>query len=357
MRRLLISVGLAWLLSWTPVGTVRAVEPWADAALKVREGLEIWLDASVQQAARAAIGAEPLEIDAPTGVAYDAARKYGFTHVAVSKSPTFHTQDDVAYFRFRGIDQHLEADLRSGEEGPGLEFDEISVFVVAAPFHNDGGFQGMLALHTLGEADYRTGLNIDLGPSSTPRFSAVNVEGAGSSGGKNLRTGRGDFSKFHRLCVTSRVGKGGVVLYVNGKREGQRERAAGTLKADRMILGGRYTGDDRGVRCFFAGDIAEVLVYDRVLSDDQRKQVDAYLAAKYDSVDRLPLPAELAGSRWLVAVQSPPPVQMHVPGFTVRELPVELPNINNVLYREDGVLVALAYDGNIYLLRDTDGDD
>ena len=49
-------------------------------------------------------------------------------------------------------------------------------------------------------------------------------------------------------------------------------------------------------------------------------------------------------------------MQMHVPGFTVRELPVKLSNINNVLYREDGVLVALAYDGNIYLLRDTDGD-
>ncbi|MBA3485513.1 MAG: ThuA domain-containing protein [Pirellulales bacterium] len=58
----------------------------------------------------------------------------------------------------------------------------------------------------------------------------------------------------------------------------------------------------------------------------------------------------------LEPVKSPPPVQMHVPGFTVRQLPVELSNVNNVLYREDGVLMALAYDGNIYLLRDTDGD-
>jgi putative heme-binding domain-containing protein len=55
-------------------------------------------------------------------------------------------------------------------------------------------------------------------------------------------------------------------------------------------------------------------------------------------------------------VKSPPPVQMHVPGFTVRELPVQLSNVNNVLYREDDVLVALAYDGNIYHLRDSDGD-
>jgi len=47
---------------------------------------------------------------------------------------------------------------------------------------------------------------------------------------------------------------------------------------------------------------------------------------------------------------------MLIPGFAVRELPVKLSNINNVLYREDGTLVALGYDGNIHLLTDTDGD-
>jgi glucose/arabinose dehydrogenase len=49
-------------------------------------------------------------------------------------------------------------------------------------------------------------------------------------------------------------------------------------------------------------------------------------------------------------------VQVFVPGFTVRELPVKLNNINAVKYREDGTLVALGYDGNIWLLSDTDGD-
>ena len=49
-------------------------------------------------------------------------------------------------------------------------------------------------------------------------------------------------------------------------------------------------------------------------------------------------------------------MQMLVPGFSARELPVDLTNINNVRYRPDGKLVALAYDGNIYLLSDRDGD-
>ena len=47
---------------------------------------------------------------------------------------------------------------------------------------------------------------------------------------------------------------------------------------------------------------------------------------------------------------------MLVPGFAVENLPVELTNLNNLRYRHDGVLVALGYNGNVWLLRDTDGD-
>ncbi len=56
------------------------------------------------------------------------------------------------------------------------------------------------------------------------------------------------------------------------------------------------------------------------------------------------------------AVERPPAVQILMPGFAVRELPVQLLNVNNVKYRDDGTLVALAYDGTVWLLRDTDGD-
>jgi putative heme-binding domain-containing protein len=49
-------------------------------------------------------------------------------------------------------------------------------------------------------------------------------------------------------------------------------------------------------------------------------------------------------------------IHMLVPGFTVSELPLKLTNLVNLQYRHDGVLVALGYNGNIHLLRDTDGD-
>ncbi|MBL9189943.1 MAG: c-type cytochrome [Opitutaceae bacterium] len=49
-------------------------------------------------------------------------------------------------------------------------------------------------------------------------------------------------------------------------------------------------------------------------------------------------------------------VQMLVPGFAVRMLPLELPNINAVRYRADGKLLALTFSGKVFLLTDTDGD-
>ncbi len=57
-----------------------------------------------------------------------------------------------------------------------------------------------------------------------------------------------------------------------------------------------------------------------------------------------------------VTVSNPPPIQMLVPGFTVRELPLKLNNLNSFAYAPDGRLFALAYDGNVFELADTDGD-
>ena len=51
-----------------------------------------------------------------------------------------------------------------------------------------------------------------------------------------------------------------------------------------------------------------------------------------------------------------PAVQMLIPGFQVRELPVELNNINNLRYRDDGSLYALGYDGDVWLLKDSNSD-
>ncbi|HCN31145.1 MAG TPA: heme-binding protein [Verrucomicrobiales bacterium] len=54
--------------------------------------------------------------------------------------------------------------------------------------------------------------------------------------------------------------------------------------------------------------------------------------------------------------EAAPELRMLVPGFEIASLPLKLTNLVNLQYRHDGVLVALGYNGNIHLLRDTDGD-
>ncbi len=65
---------------------------------------------------------------------------------------------------------------------------------------------------------------------------------------------------------------------------------------------------------------------------------------------------ELPSQRVRRKADTPAAVQMLVPGFAVRTLPLGLTNLVNLQYRPDGKLVALAYNGNIYLCTDTDGD-
>ena len=48
--------------------------------------------------------------------------------------------------------------------------------------------------------------------------------------------------------------------------------------------------------------------------------------------------------------------KMLMPGFTVRELSIELTSLNNIEYAKDGRLYAGGYDGRFHLLRDTNND-
>jgi putative heme-binding domain-containing protein len=50
------------------------------------------------------------------------------------------------------------------------------------------------------------------------------------------------------------------------------------------------------------------------------------------------------------------PVSFLMPGFRAQEIPVRLSNINNLRFDPEGKLTAVAYDGHIYLLEDTDND-
>ncbi|RCH56057.1 hypothetical protein DJ568_04735 [Mucilaginibacter hurinus] len=51
-----------------------------------------------------------------------------------------------------------------------------------------------------------------------------------------------------------------------------------------------------------------------------------------------------------------PDIQVFIPGYSVRELPLSLNQINVLKYGDDGRLYGLGYNGHVYALTDTDGD-
>lgn len=322
---------------------------WADPNLPVADGLVIWLDAVAQPAA-----SNQQDDENPTGVDVrehwldSSGHGRDLHQPAPNARPALRRDGNLAAMRFDGRGAHFF------REAVDIVLAEATVFLVAAPASNEGGFRGLLSLHADGADDFLSGLNIDQGAYASPSFQVVNVEGAGFAGMQNLRTGDSPFGQWRRVCVS--IGGDSMALFVDGRAEGSRRRERATMTWDELLVGARSYGGANQARGFFQGEIAEVIIYDRALSDGERTAVDEYLAAKYKDAGPVPPPDDAPQSGSIRRVASPPPLQMLIPGFSVRELPVELTNVNNVLYRDDGALVALAYDGNVYLLTDSDGD-
>ncbi len=259
--------------------------------------------------------------------------------------------------RFNGHGQHLRC------VGTGLQLTEGTLFLVVRPAANLGGFQAFFAANAPQQRDYLSGFTVDLGPSATLQFQWLNVEGRGFTGAANLLDRSYPLGTLHVLRVDFSAAERQVRLNVDGRPAGVRPWQPAPLAAEELTVGARYYTNGPGpqqVRGFLAGDVAEVLLFNRVLPGPQAQQVQRYLQAKYASLAKeLAREALRSKQRRLgrkEMLPNPPAVQMLVPGFDVFQLPVQLPNVNNVRYRPDGTLVALGYNGNIYLLRDRDGD-
>lgn len=353
MSRLMLISGIFLMIA----AGLRAAEPWADARLpeSARTGMLLWVDASAQNAARKSLGKPQIFAGAAVDIAYDSSgQKRHLEQPKAEHRPLVQQLANGAAFRFDGKD-----DCLSSLDGR-IELKSLTLFVVAAPYSNGGEFRALFAGNEPNKNDYTSGINVDLGPWFSAKWQLLNAEGPGFGGVANLLKQPIDFGSFRRMTLRSQTGADGVQLFVDGKLSASRRRTESIMRLDQITVGARvYSNEARPpfVRGFLDGDIAEVLLFDRVLPDDQNRAVEKYLATKYSNVAAIP-PARVgpAGSKPLVTVKNPPPVQMLVPGFTVRQLPVDLPNINNVRYRPDGKLYAVGYNGYVYLLSDSDGD-
>lgn len=326
---------------------------WTDARLTARNGLILWLDCAAQQAGRQEVGKSAIRHGDRVELLLDGSgHGRHLVQDQGSSQPTYQITEALHSLRFDGRRTSLTI-----VQVPAV-LKDCTIFVVAAPFSNQGFFRGFLAFNETGKNDYVSGLTLDLGPLGMQRFQALNPEGIGFGGAVNLMRDTFEFGTLQRICMTTKAGRGGTRLYINGNLNGQRDRSDGLIHLDRITLGARFYahGAPPETQGYLHGHIAEVLVYDRVLPTEERAEVEKYLIHKYGDAPRFQSQDLVTEGKPLRTVADPPPVQVLVPGFTVRQLPVSLTNINNVQYRPDGKLVALAYDGNVYLLSDTDGD-
>ncbi len=297
---------LALFLTLALALTARAVEPWADPKLPVADGLGLWLDASRIDAAHKA---NKQSAGAALATWFDGSGSGRHLQQPLAAArPAVVKVGDAAVVRFDGEDDHLR--LTGGKD----ELKAFTVFVVVAPRTNPGYFRGFFALNAPNGRDYQTGLTIDMGPNATPRFTELNVEGKGFGGWRNLMKPGGDFGKLYQLEV--RGAEKSVRAFVDGAASGERPWANAPLSFAEVTLGARFLTHGPGpqaphghAKC----DIAEVLLYDRALSDDEAKKVRAYLTAKHAALKQnLPAEGPVAGER-LVPVKDAPPVQVFVP--------------------------------------------
>lgn len=332
----------------------RPIEPWADPSPPIRDGLFAWYDASRLPEAAAATGTDAPVDGRPIGVWHDGSgNRRHLVQRHQAGRPSWITRSGRAVLRFDGVDDCLE---RTGLDAHTSAW---TLVMVVAPRTNAGGFRGLLALNPTGKRDYTDGLNVDLGPSGGGSFDTLNVEGRGFQGFRDLMTSRHALGGFHVVQVIVDPRSKRVSLAVDGAAEDRREFDAAEVAIDELTVGARFLSNDAEpdyVQGFFHGDIAELIAFDRAL--DEREQADLYrsLQAKHEGLDEAIGPPDSGVHSALRPPAEPIAVQTFAPGFAARRLPVDLPNVNNVKYRRDGVLVALGYNGDIHLLDDTDGD-
>jgi tetratricopeptide (TPR) repeat protein len=258
---------------------VRAAERWADPDLRVVQGLELWLDAARLNAARQAGGLAPLKADDAVEAWFDSSGKGRHVGQAVPAArPRLVRAGQDWLVRFDGADGHLRC------TGLNRSLDACTVFVVAAPRANPGGFRAFLAANEAGKNDAQTGFNIDMGPGATAQFDHLNVEGSGFSGVHNLLDRPGSFGTLHVLELVADPGLKTVRLILDGRPSGGRPFAPAPIRLDEVTVGARYTslrGEPLHACGSLPGDIAEVLVYNRALSADEAAAVRRYLGRKY----------------------------------------------------------------------------
>lgn len=197
-----------------------------------------------------------------------------------------------------------------------------TVLIVAAPEPPARG-GGLLSASTADGHDYDPGLTVDLYGSATA-FESLSIEGAGRLAGQlNQRTRRDAWGGFHLIRVERHEAE--VRLWVDRVAEGARPMAPAVTRLDQLRLGARCY--DQTEKHRYTGRIAQVLLYDRLLTAAEVAALEAELAVS--ETERLAGERRAAAARrgWLENRMSAPEVTAQWPsaeaaGWDIAGLPL-----------------------------------
>ncbi|HUQ72940.1 MAG TPA: hypothetical protein VM165_25655, partial [Planctomycetaceae bacterium] len=220
-----ISVHLAAVLAvFVTAATSPGAEPWADARLMPPDGLQVWLDAAQQAAAHEADKLGPLKHGDRLAELRDAS---GFQRHVVQADPgrqpklvqvgsagTALSSSTGWVVRFDGQDDHLR--LR----GLNRRWSDFTMFVVAAPHSNLGGYRGLFSVNQAERKDYETGFNLDLNAPGSAALQNLNLEGRGFGGARNLLKTTVPFGTLHVLEAVADASQKQVRMAFDGKPAG-----------------------------------------------------------------------------------------------------------------------------------------
>jgi len=152
--------------------------------------------------------------------------------------------------------------------GFGRRAREWTLIALLAPLRPARG--AILSACPDGGNDFDPGLVVDL-YESTARFDYLSVEGAGRQGGRmNQRNGATPFGVFTVVSVTRDDSQ--IRLHIDGVLEGVRSVSPAETVMQDIRIGARYYAE-REVE-FLKGELAEVLLYDRTLSEFERRGIE-----------------------------------------------------------------------------------
>ena len=243
-----------------PALAVAALWAFACGAETPQESLILWLDA----AAAASMGLEDGH------VAWWQNRAPGFTNRLTSephRRPTLAAHDGKparpAVF-FDGVDDVLR------DTAFGQACDAWALVLVAAPFSGGPG-GGLCTARSRDGHDYDPGFTVDLFASGGA-FDQISIEGAGRIGGQQDQLESAfPYGTPHVLIVER--DRQEVRLYVDGVLEGTRPVRPAKTVMDEVRIGARCFGGSE--RVHFRGEIAEALLYARVLTPEERTAIVA----------------------------------------------------------------------------------